>query len=178
LKASSSPASSPLPSAACALPEGTPAVELLYTSDDLFRDFPTDDICLEYIKEQLWPQGMALCQKCGVMRKHYRVSGRKAYACNHCGHHIYPLAGTIFTKSTTPLKTWFYILYLLLSTGGNISARQIQRETGVTYKTAWRSRGQILKLLFLEAPQSRAAKGSMNQGPTRAEHSAEYAEDA
>jgi transposase len=88
-----------------------------------------------------------------VARKHYRVTGRKAYACNHCGHHIYPLAGTIFSKSTTPLQTWFYILYLMLSTGGQLSARQIQRETGVTYKTAWRSRSQILGLLQGESSQ-------------------------
>ena len=121
--------------------------EGLYTVNDLFQDFPDDDTCLEYIKEQLWPHGLAQCFKCGVARKHYRVTGRKAYACNHCGHHIYPLARTIFSKSTTPLQTWFYIIYLMQSTQGLLSARQIQRETGVTYKTAWRSRGQILALL-------------------------------
>lgn len=141
--------------------------------DDLFRDFPDDDVCLEYIKEHLWPQGVAPCLKCGMARKHYRVSGRKAYACNHCGHHIYPLAGTIFSKSTTPLRTWFYILYLMLSTRGSVSARQIQRETGVTYKTAWRSRGQILALVtptnsrppdLNPGPESAASKdgGSVN----------------
>ena len=108
-----------------------------------------------------------------MARKHYRVSGRKAYACNHCGHHIYPLAGTIFSKSTTPLRTWFYILYLMLSTRGSVSARQIQRETGVTYKTAWRSRGQILALVtptnsrppdLNPGPESAASKdgGSVN----------------
>jgi len=122
-----------------------------YSPGDLLRDFSSDDVCLEYIKEQIWPKGLAPCLKCGVSRKHYRVYGRKAYACNHCGHHIYPLANTIFSKSTTPLQTWFYILYLMLSTRGLLSARQIQRETGVTYKTAWRSRAQILALL---PPQS------------------------
>jgi hypothetical protein len=100
--------------------------------------------------------------KCGVPRKHYRVSGRKANACNHCGRHIYPLAGTIFSKSTTPLRTWFYILYLLLSTRGLISARQIQRETGVTYKTAWRSRGQILALFSADP----ALAGSRGDSPS------------
>jgi Transposase zinc-ribbon domain len=127
------------------------ALDPFYSPADLLRDFSNDDVCLEYIKEQIWPKGLAPCLKCGVSRKHYRVSGRKAYACNHCGHHIYPLAHSIFTKSTTPLQTWFYILYLMLSTRGLLSARQIQRETGVTYKTAWRSRAQILALL---PPQS------------------------
>jgi transposase-like protein len=138
------PPSAPASPAAGA--ETAPSLAGFYTPADLFRDFPNDDVCLEYIKEWVWPNGLAFCAKCGVIRKHYRVSGRKAYACNHCGRHIYPLAGTIFSKSTTPLRTWFYILYLLLSTHGLISARQIQRETGVTYKTAWRSRSQILAL--------------------------------
>lgn len=141
-----------------------------YSPEDLFRDFPDDDACLEYIKEHIWPNGVAPCPKCCVARKHYRVSGRKAYACNHCGHHIYPLAATIFSKSTTPLKIWFYILYLLLSTEGRLSARQIQRETGVTYKTAWRSRGQILALL---PPEVRHPGANSKSEPPQKENPAD-----
>ena len=125
-----------------------------YTSTDLFRDFPDDEACLEYIKEQLWPGGVAFCIRCGAKRKHHRVSGRKAFACTQCGRHIYPLAGTIFSKTKTPLKTWFYMLYLLLATEGELSAKQIQRETGITYKTAWRSRGQLLRLLTSDSPRT------------------------
>lgn len=143
-----------LSAVALGIPTLPPAPDGHYGIADLFRDFPDDDVCLEYVKEKLWPNGLAQCMKCGVARKHYRVTGRKAYACNHCGHHIYPLAGTIFSKSTTPLTTWFYMLYLMLSTQGMLSARQIQRETGVTYKTAWRSRGQILALLRLDGARS------------------------
>jgi transposase-like protein len=153
--------SSALPHPAISLPPDS-AFPGFYTAADLFRDFPDEDVCLEYIKEWVWPKGMTLCLKCGVPRKHYRVSGRKAYACNHCGRHIYPLAGTIFSKSTTPLRTWFYILYLLLSTRGLISARQIQRETGVTYKTAWRSRGQILALFSADP----SLAGSRSDSPS------------
>jgi transposase-like protein len=125
----------------------TIAKELRYTVNDFNRDFPTDDDCLEYIKEQRWTDGITLCAKCGQERKHYRVSGRTAYACDHCGNHIYPLAGTIFEKSSTSLKTWFYAMYLIGSTRCGISAKQIQRETGVTYKTAWRMFKQIRTLL-------------------------------
>ncbi len=63
------------------------------------------------------------------------------------GHHFYPLAGTIFEKSTTPLHIWFYAMYQMGSTRCGISAKQIQRETGVTYKTAWRMFKQIRSLL-------------------------------
>src|SRR5438876_2087041 len=57
------------------------------------------------------------------------------------------MAGTIFHKSSTPLRTWFHAIFLMASTRCGISAKQIQRETGVTYKTAWRMFKQIRSLL-------------------------------
>ncbi|MGO9120787.1 MAG: IS1595 family transposase [Desulfomonilaceae bacterium] len=66
------------------------------------------------------------------------MTTRRSYSCQECGNHVHPTAGTIFHKSTTALTTWFYAIYLMASTRGGISAKQIQRETGVTYKTAWR----------------------------------------
>jgi transposase len=121
--------------------------ELRYTRNQFDAEFADDDICLETIKEQRFPGGVTRCHKCGKDRKHYRVTGRTAYACDHCGNHIYPLAGTIFEKSTTPLRIWFQAMYLMGSTRCGISAKQIQRETGVTYKTAWRIFRQIRSLL-------------------------------
>jgi transposase-like protein len=121
--------------------------ELRYTLDQFNADFPNDDVCLDHIKNQRWPDGVTFCQKCEQERKHYRVSGRTAYACDHCGNHIYPLAGTVFEKSTTSLRLWFYAMYLMGSTRCGISAKQIQRELGVTYKTAWRMFRQIRSLL-------------------------------
>ncbi len=118
-----------------------------YTFKDFNTEFPDDDACLEFIKEERWPDGRTLCAKCKVERKHYRVTGRTAYACDHCGNHIYPMAGTIFEKSTTSLRTWFHAMYLMGSTRCGISAKQIQRETGVTYKTAWRIFKQVRTLM-------------------------------
>ncbi len=118
-----------------------------YSVADLRCEFPNDDVCLEYIKEQRWPDGRTYCEKCEAEHKHYRVTGRTAYACDHCGNHIYPLAGTIFEKSTTNLTTWFHAMYLMGQTRCGISAKQIQRETGVTYKTAWRMFKQIRTLM-------------------------------
>jgi transposase len=121
--------------------------ELRYTVRDFDREFPSDDACLDYLAEQRWPGKVTQCSKCGVERKHYRIKGRTAYSCDHCGTQIYPLAGTVMEKTTTPLKTWFYAMYLMGSTRCGISAKQIQRECGVTYKTAWRMFHQIRKLL-------------------------------
>jgi transposase len=121
--------------------------ELRYSMREFNNEFPNDAACLEYVKEQRWPGGVALCPKCGKKRKHHRVGNRTAYACDHCGNHIYPLAGTIFEKSSTSLRLWFYAMYLMGSTRCGISAKQIQREIGVTYKTAWRMFRQIRTLL-------------------------------
>ncbi|MGH9512220.1 MAG: IS1595 family transposase [Terriglobales bacterium] len=121
--------------------------ELRYTFQQFERDFPTDDACLEQVKEQRFPGGITVCHKCEKPRKHYRVKGRTAYACETCGNHIYPLAGTIFEKSSTALRIWFHAMYLMGSTRCGISAKQIQRETGVTYKCAWRMFHQIRKLM-------------------------------
>jgi len=118
-----------------------------YTLNQFNTEFTDDDACLEYIKEQRWPNGITTCAKCNAERKHHRVSGRTAYACDHCGNHIYPLAGTIFEKSTTSLKLWFHAMFQMGSTRCGISAKQIQREIGVTYKTAWRMFKQIRKLM-------------------------------
>jgi transposase len=118
-----------------------------YTFKDFNTEFPNDDACLTYVMENRWPDGRTLCEKCGVEHKHYRVTGRTAYACDHCGNHIYPMAGTIFEKSSTSLRTWFHAMYLMGSTRCGVSAKQIQRETGVTYKTAWRMFKQIRTLM-------------------------------
>ncbi len=120
---------------------------LRFTLQDFFKRFPNDDACLEDLKEKRYPGGVTHCAKCKQERKHHRVTGRPAYACDYCGSMISPMAGTIFEKSSTSLRTWFYAMYLMGSTRCGISAKQIQRETGVTYKTAWRMFKQIRTLL-------------------------------
>jgi transposase-like protein len=130
--------------------------EQKYTAKQFDGEFPDEDSCLEYVMQKRWPGGMALCVNCKIERRHYRVTGRTAYACHACGNHIFPLAGTIFHKSTTSLRTWFYVIRLMASTRVGVSAKQIQRETGVTYKTAWRMMKQIRKLMgekiYLKGP--------------------------
>jgi transposase-like protein len=121
--------------------------ELRYTITDFNRQFPDDAACLEHLKEQRFPGGIAHCEKCKTERKHYRINGRPVYSCDHCGTQISPMAGTIFEHSSTSLRLWYYAMYLMASTRCGISAKQIQRETGVTYKTAWRMFRQIRSLL-------------------------------
>lgn len=122
-----------------------------FTVKDFDKQFPNDEACLEWVKNHRWPQGIE-CPNCQRVTKHHRVSNRTAYACDNCGNHIYPLAGTIFHKSATSLRTWFEVIYRMASTRCGISAKQIDRETGVTYKTAWRMFKQVRTLLDEVSP--------------------------
>jgi transposase-like protein len=119
---------------------------LPYTLKDFQKQFPDDATCLEWLRNYLYPDGI-FCEACNAVTKHHRVKSRPSYSCDHCGHHVHPTAGTIFHKSPTPLTTWFYAIYLMAQTRCGISAKQIQRETGVTYKTAWRMFKQIRTML-------------------------------
>src|SRR5213079_2533307 len=129
-----------------------------YTKKDFDRQFPDDATCLEWLKSYLYPEGV-FCEKCNRVTKHHRVASRPSYSCDSCGHHVHPTAGTIFHKSPTPLTTWFYAIYLMASTRCGISAKQIQRETGVTYKTAWRMFKQIRSMLGENDPIGGKGKG-------------------
>lgn len=113
------------------------------------RKYGTNDQCLEAIKKLRFPDEME-CPKCKKMSVFYHVTNRTSYACKLCGNHIYPLAGTIFEKSTTPLQYWFFAMYLMTQTRSGTSAKQLERMLGVTYKTAWRMFKQIRMLMAQE----------------------------
>ncbi len=117
-----------------------------YTIRDLERDFPTEESCMDWLVGFLYPEGI-YCQTCKAITKHHRVKSRTSYSCDRCGHHEHPMAGTIFQDTRTPLRAWFHAIYLMASTRCGISAKQLERELGVTYKTAWRMFTQIRKLL-------------------------------
>lgn len=117
-----------------------------FTFKHLEAMFPDDASCLEWLREYLYPNGF-YCKLCKKVTLHHRDAKRPSYSCDYCGHHVHPTAGTIFHKSPTSLKTWFHAIYLMASTRCGISAKQIERETGVTYKTAWRMFNKVRTLL-------------------------------
>jgi len=116
------------------------------TVRDFFNRFPNDDACLDHVMEVRY--GMRhVCEKCGQDATFHRLAGRKAYSCSRCGHHVYPCAGTIFQDSRTSLQSWFYAIYLFVTTRHGVSGKELQRTLGVTYKTAWRMGQQIRTLM-------------------------------
>lgn len=117
-----------------------------FTHSDFLKKFSSQSQCLKTILVRKYPYG-SICSKCKKVTKHYKLRKRPCYSCSKCGNHLYPLSGTIFEKSRTPLPTWFYAIFLMTSTRAGISAKQLQRQTGVSYKTAWRMSHQIRKLM-------------------------------
>ena len=125
-------------------PQRAKSSESRYSLMEFMRDFPDDNACLEW----LWATRFATedgsgawCRKCEQVRVFERygtAQQRQSWTCTACGLHVHPTAGTIFHKSSTSLHLWFYAMYLMTSTRCGISAKQLERELGVTYKTAWR----------------------------------------
>lgn len=109
------------------------------------RKYKDNDACLQELFDLRFPQG-AYCENEQKVSKFYKVTDRPVYQCS-CGYQISPLAGTIFEKTTTPLQYWFYAMFLMANTRSGVSAKQLQRELGVTYKTAWRMFKQIRILM-------------------------------
>ena len=114
------------------------------TIQQFFKQFPTNQYCLEHMMKVRY--GLSgTCPKCGVLTKFYRVTSQRAYACEWCGWHTYPCVGTPFEDSRTSLQLWFYAIYLFTQTRSGVSAKELQRQLGVTYKTAWRMGHEIRK---------------------------------
>jgi transposase-like protein/predicted RNA-binding Zn-ribbon protein involved in translation (DUF1610 family) len=117
-----------------------------YTIKDFNKQYPTDDSCLQEIFLNRYGK-LKICPLCSKHTHFHKVTNRKCYACQFCGFQLHPLADTIFHKSETPLKTWFYAIFLFSTSKNGVSAMEIHRQTGVTYKTAWRVAKQIRLLM-------------------------------
>lgn len=118
-----------------------------YTFKEFQTDFPDDSACLEAIMKVQYGGTRLICPACGVNSQFHAMNKRRGYACQECGHHIYPCANTIFHKSRTPLTHWFFAMYLMTSTRHGVAAKELERQIGCTYKTAWRMAHELRKLM-------------------------------
>ncbi|MCF8709240.1 IS1595 family transposase [Rhizorhapis sp. SPR117] len=107
------------------------------TIAQFFKQFPNDESCLNHLFEIRFGQGFE-CPSCERPSNWYRIKAERAYSCQWCGHHLHPTVGTPFEKTRTPLQMWFYAIYLFTTTRNGVAAKELERQLGVTYKTAWR----------------------------------------
>lgn len=116
-----------------------------YTITEFRRDYPDNDACLHKLFVLRFT-GL-VCPKCDSDKEFTRVSNRMSYQCPSCAFQVYPMAGTIFQKSRTPLTHWFYAIYLQTTTRNGVAAKELERQLNVCYETALRMCHQIKKLI-------------------------------
>jgi transposase len=109
-----------------------------------FKQFRDDETCLQHLFDVRFGQGYE-CPSCERPSKWFRIKAERAYSCQFCGHHLHPTVGTPFQQTRTPLQLWFYAIYLFTTTRNGVAAKELQRQLGVTYKTAWRMADLIRK---------------------------------
>jgi transposase-like protein len=124
-------------------PERAASSESKYSVQEFLAEFPDDAACLEWLWRNRYSEDgtHAHCPKCDKEREFKRYETkqqRQSWTCLGCGHHIHPTAGTIFAKSSTSLRHWFYAMFLVSSSRCGIAAKQLEREIGCSYKTALR----------------------------------------
>ena len=106
-------------------------------SDPIFTDA---DQARAYLEAQRWPNG-AVCPHCGGTDKNTKLEGKAhrpgLYQCGDCREQFTVTVGTVFERSKVPLNKWLLATHLMASSKKGISAHQLHRSIGVTYKTAW-----------------------------------------
>src|SRR3989344_6819457 len=112
-----------------------------YSIRNLKQDFPTDEACLDFIFDALHSR------KCSCGGTYRSIQGRKQYQCGKCRFQIAPTSGTIFHKSDTPLTLWFHAIMVFSNAKSGMSAKALERDLEITYKTAWRMLTLIRKAL-------------------------------
>jgi transposase-like protein len=94
----------------------------------------------EWLEALLWPEGPC-CPHCGLIGAAYKLNGKKQrpglYKCKGCEEQFTVTVGTVFEKMHIPLNKWILALQLMVSSKKGMSAHQLHRMLGVTYKTAW-----------------------------------------
>lgn len=112
-----------------------------YGLKQLRKDFPNDQACLQFAFDTLHSK------ECACGGEYSPVKGRKQFYCSKCRFQIAPLSGTIFHKSDTPLTLWWHALWVFSNAKSGLSAKELERQLAVTYKTAWRLRRLIVSAL-------------------------------
>ena len=101
--------------------------------------FQDADKAREYLEAQVWPNGR-ICPHCGAIGDHYTLKGKTnrpgLYKCAECREPFTVTVGTVFERSKVGLHIWLQAVHLMSASKKGISAKQIERMLGVSYKTA------------------------------------------
>lgn len=118
------------------------------------RDFQarygSEEQCESALFGARWPQGWH-CARCHCSRSFptRNRNGRKLWECLICGYQSSSIVGTVFEHTKLPLTTWFLAMYLMTQSKNSVSALELKRQLGVTYKTAWLLKHKLLQTMLL-----------------------------
>ena len=151
---------------------------------DVQKQFGTVEACIDYLIAMRWPDGV-VCPSCGGKevkkfvtnettreRKNrkgklveVRVPARHLFECQSatCKHQFSPTVGTIFHDTHLPLTTWFMAVALMCNAKKGLSAKQLERDLGVTYRTAWYLAHRIRKSMADSAPEAMSGVVEMDE---------------
>jgi transposase-like protein len=125
----------------------SPSASPEFSVREFFTRFPDERACLEHIMRVRFGGTKINCPSCGAESEFHKLRDRRVYGCPHCLFQIAPTANTILHDTRTPLVSWFYAMYLFCTTRHGVSGKELQRQLGVTYKTAYRMGQQIRDLI-------------------------------
>jgi transposase-like protein len=112
-----------------------PDVRQEFDLAELIERFGSEDRCHDYLEDLRWPDGVK-CPRCDS-DKISRIAKRRQFDCDSCRYQFSVRVGTLFHDSKLPLWKWFLAVYLMCESKKGISANQLKRTLGVSYKTAW-----------------------------------------
>ena len=102
--------------------------------------FQDADKAREHLESLRWPTG-AICPHCGGVERNSKIEGKSArpglYFCGDCRTQFTVTVGTVFERSKIALNVWLQAVHLMCASKKGVSAKQVERMLGVTYKTAW-----------------------------------------
>src|ERR1700732_2246985 len=107
------------------------------TDNPIFQDAQA---AREWLESQLWPDGPA-CPHCGLIGAAYKMHNKSqrpgVYKCKGCEEQFTVTIGTVFERSHIPLNKWLFAFEMMVASKKGVSAHQIHRMLGITYKSAW-----------------------------------------
>ena len=108
--------------------------------------FSSDGACLHHLMKVRYGFERT-CEHCGRPSKFNRITTRRVYGCQWCGHQISPCVGTPMERSHLPLQKWFFAIYLFTTSRHGVAAMELKRQLDIPYKTAWRMAHEIRKYM-------------------------------
>ena len=111
------------------------------TISDWEKAFPDEAACDAYLVKHRWPVGIR-CPRCGHDMVHPVSTMEFRWQCYNCapdsGYRFSHLVGTVFENTNYPLRVWFRVIHMMLTSKKGVSALQVHRVIGTgSYRTAW-----------------------------------------